>query len=435
MARVVVVGGGFGGLSAAARLAKLRHDVTLLEAGSVLGGRMRGHTIDGRTWQLSPDTVTLPGVLRDLFRKTGRPIESVLDLVKTHGRRHVFDDRLVLDLPLGNRGDQHDAVEAALDVDVWSPWVDSLADGWDVYRRTVLERLLDDRGDIDRETRRVLSARRPLTRLARKDMPDPRLRPLVLDGARLDGHTPSAAPSFVALEHYVERSFGRWRIDGGMPALADALTTRLQERQVEVRTGTRAHALELEAGRVTGVLVQDDVRVDADVVVWCASTWPTPLPEPRGLPAIPASRTLLVLGDDAPELPLDLFAHGDPPVHAWGDGTGLWTVAHHNAEDAVTALARVGVRIKDHVVERHDLTPMDLVRLGHWGWAWQGWTSIFDRPGVGRSQRYGDTLFMAGAHAHPGATIEEIGSATAAIAEAIGPAPRRPAGDQAVAGG
>ncbi|HET8960212.1 FAD-dependent oxidoreductase, partial [Nocardioides sp.] len=31
MARVVVVGGGFGGLAAAARLAKLGHDVTLTE--------------------------------------------------------------------------------------------------------------------------------------------------------------------------------------------------------------------------------------------------------------------------------------------------------------------------------------------------------------------------------------------------------------------
>ena len=88
------------------------------------------------------------------------------------------------------------------------------------------------------------------------------------------------------------------------------------------------------------------------------------------------------------------------------------------------ALARVGVRIKDHVVERHDLSPADLVRLGHWGWAWQGWTTMFDRPGVGLEQRLGDTLFMAGAHAHPGGTIEEIGSATATIAEAIGPAPR-----------
>src|SRR5687768_3234277 len=105
MARVVVVGGGFAGMSAAARLAKLRHDVTLLEATSTLGGRLRGHTINGTTWQLNADTVTLPGVLRDLFRKSGRPIERVVDLVHTAGRRHIFTDKSVLDLPLGSRAE------------------------------------------------------------------------------------------------------------------------------------------------------------------------------------------------------------------------------------------------------------------------------------------------------------------------------------------
>ena len=423
MAQVVVVGGGFAGLSAAARLAKLRHDVTLIEGSDALGGRLRGHTIDGRTWQLSPDTVTLPGVLRDLFRKSGRPIERVVDLVQVDGRRHVFADRSVLDLPMGNRGDQHEAVVEAFGVDEWSPWVDTLADPWDVLRRSVLERLLDGRDDIDRSTRRPLDVRRTLARLARKDLSDDRLREIVLDGVRLDGHHPPATPGFLAVEHYVERSFGRWRVDGGLPALADALVTRLEERQVDVRTGVRAHELEMSSDRVTGVATQDD-RLDAEVVVWCAPTWPAPLAPPPAMPAIPASRTLLTLDDEAPELPLDLIAHGDPPVRAWGDGSGQWTLAHHNAEDPVTALARVGVRVKDHVVERHDLSPTDLVRLGHWGWTWQGWTSLFDRPGVGTKQRFGGTLFMAGAHAHPGGTIEEIGSATAAIAEAIGPAPR-----------
>ncbi len=51
MANVVVVGGGFAGMSAAARLAKLRHDVTLLESSQSLGGRLNGMTVGGRTWQ------------------------------------------------------------------------------------------------------------------------------------------------------------------------------------------------------------------------------------------------------------------------------------------------------------------------------------------------------------------------------------------------
>ena len=142
------------------------------------------------------------------------------------------------------------------------------------------------------------------------------------------------------------------------------------------------------------------------------------------MPAIPASRTLLLLGVDAPELPHDLVFHGKPAVRLWSDGSSAVTVAHHNAEDPLTALKRAGLRLEEHVLERHDLGPADLVRMAHWGWAWQGWSTVTDRPSTDATRRFGDTLFMAGAHAHPGGTIEEIGMATAAIAERIGAAPR-----------
>ena len=75
MARVVVVGGGFGGLATAARLAKLGHDVTLARA----LGRPRRRAVLGRARTASPGT---PGrrsrccrrCVRDLFRKSGRPL-------------------------------------------------------------------------------------------------------------------------------------------------------------------------------------------------------------------------------------------------------------------------------------------------------------------------------------------------------------------------
>jgi UDP-galactopyranose mutase len=301
--------------------------------------------------------------------------------------------------------------------------VDSLADRWEVLRRTILERVVDGPDDLDRAARRTLDVRRSLGRLARKSAADVRFRAVLLDEVRLDGHWPAATPAFVVVQQYVERSFGRWRVEGGLPTLADALVARLEERKVDVRTGVLAHELAVAGKRVTGVRTQHD-QVDADAVVWCAPTWPAPLPEPPGIPAIPASRTLIRLDRDAPALPRDVIAHVDPPLRMWSDGSTRWTIAHQRAEDPVVALARVNVRIRDHVVEKHDLSPSDLVRLGHWGWTWQGWTTMFDRPGADRDRRYEGTLFMAGAHAHPGGTIEEIGMATAAIAEAIGAAPR-----------
>jgi phytoene dehydrogenase-like protein len=418
MANVVVVGGGFAGLSAAARLAKLRHDVTVLEAGDRVGGRLLGHVADGHTWPLDVDTVTLPGVFRDLFRKSGRPLEKVVDLVQVAGRRHVFKDGTVLDLPLGNRGDQHEAVTDVLGEDEWSPWVDQWADVWDTIRRTTLDEVFAGRSAVTRPVRKQLRPRRTIAALDR-EFRDERLAKIVLDPVRLAGQDRRTTPGLVAVGHYVERSFGRWRFDGGFPGLATALEKRLVERRVTVELGETAHELVREGGRFTGV-VTDRRTVPADVVVWCAPTWPAPLPRPRTLPVIPASRTLLTLSADAPAMADETLVHANPPIRLWTAGPDRWTLAHRSGEDPLDALARFGLDLRPFVVSRTDLTPSDLVSLGHPGWAWSTWTTAFDLPGVAPT----GGLHFAGAHAHPGPTPEAIGMATAAIAESVGLAPR-----------
>jgi phytoene desaturase len=60
--RVVVVGGGLGGLAAAALLGRAGHRVTLLEAGPWLGGKSRRVELDGQRIDTGPAIVTFPGV-------------------------------------------------------------------------------------------------------------------------------------------------------------------------------------------------------------------------------------------------------------------------------------------------------------------------------------------------------------------------------------
>ncbi|MGH1562667.1 phytoene desaturase family protein [Mumia sp. DW29H23] len=433
MADVVVVGGGFAGISAAVRIAKMRHRVVLLEAGDRLGGQLAPYETDGWSFDHGLSELTLPATVRDLFKKSGRPLDRVLDLEPLPvARRHVLDRDLVLDLPAGSRGAQTDAIDAVLGPgkgERWTRWLDAFDDVWEVLRRVALGRPLVGRGDFDREQWRTLRPRLSLDRAARRGLRDPYLRALVLDRHRLDGQQPRSMPAFLGAYDLVERSFGRWRVAGGTTALLAALERRLEERRVDVRLGTRAHDV-TGSDAVDGV-VTDDGHLPAEVVVWAAPVGPGGRRETDALPRVPSSRTYLGLGPYAPRLAQETVVHGTPvrimpsATHT-GDGQA-WTVEHVGAEDPLVTLRRAGIDVGDHVAYREDVSAVDLVRRhgARDGWQWSGWRTAFQVPGVGQAR---SGYLRVGVNAHPGASTELVALGTAAAAETLRPGASTPAG-------
>ena len=434
-ARVVVVGGGFAGMAAAARLAKLGHRVTLLEVDDELGGSLRPVRHAGLVWDRAATTMTLPAVVRDLFRKSGRPLEAELELrACTPGRRHVFGDGTTLDLPLGSRGRQHRALEAALGATAATSWtarLDSLTPVWEVVRKQTLEVPFAGPAAVTAELRRTLRPRRRLATAARSLGRDRRLRALLVDRYRLAGQDPRRLPGFMAVVHHVERGFGRWQPVGGLAALVPVLERRLETRGVDVRLGTGALDVGHSDGRVRAVSTVSGDSLGADVVVWTAprrpgvlATMGTAVPPP----AVPAARTYLGLRGDPPDLPAETLLHGDPLVlvrtgAVGANGDRAWSVEHQQGrEDVLTTMARRGVDVRSQVVARVAMSPTQVVSAhggSPAGMLWQGWRSGLERP-VPRTRI--DGLYLIGADVHPGPGIVNAGLAAAQVAAAVGSA-------------
>jgi UDP-galactopyranose mutase len=433
---VVVVGGGFGGMSAAARLAKLGHEVTLLERSDHLGGALSTVEQDGFAWDAGPSSTLLPAVVRDLFRKSGRPLEREVDLQALDlVREHRFEDGTSLRLPGGSRAAQLDAFDR-LGPGLGQQWVDHVAsygDMWELLRKEWYERPFDP--DVaPRELTALLGRRESLHRRLRRALRDERLRLVAGHRLVMDGHDLRDAPVLAGIDVYLEQRFGAWTVPGGLAALGTAMADRLALRGVTVLTGTSATDLVVRDGRVAAVQVAAG-EVDAEQVVVAI--------DPRRLPALAAyvRRTVPALppvvchvglegtAEELPDLPHEVALHGDPllVVRTGGrapDGSAAWTVLARGriAEDVLVALARRGIDVRRRVVTRVDRTPRDLVEA--WGGSphgvqWQGPRSARTRLGP-RTPIPG--VLTAGAHATTGSGLPFTGLSAALVAEVVGSA-------------
>ncbi|MBT8468544.1 MAG: NAD(P)-binding protein, partial [Deltaproteobacteria bacterium] len=70
--QAIVIGAGFGGLAAAARLRARGHQVTILEAGGQPGGRGRAFESEGFHFDAGPTVITAPYLFDELFELFGK---------------------------------------------------------------------------------------------------------------------------------------------------------------------------------------------------------------------------------------------------------------------------------------------------------------------------------------------------------------------------
>ncbi len=433
MARVAVVGGGLGGIAAAVRLAKIGHEVSLFEARAELGGALGSHTRDGYTWDAGPTATALPGAVRDLFRKSGRPLDREIDLVAVEEfREHRFDDDSRVVLRAG-RAPQEEALRDAFGERVaaqWLAWTEASHEPWEVVRKEYLERpwALDL---VDRSVRDLLFTRETLHRRVKRSLKDPRLRVIALHHAVQGGHDPRNVPAWWGVLDYVEQKFGVWTVPGGLGRLTEVLTKRLRERRVEVHLDTAVTDVAVRDGRAVGVTTASGEH-GAEIVVCAVDPRRLPALAPlvaRTMPALPPVVCHLGLAGTAPDLPAEIVFHRDPTIVVRRSGSGpdggvgaTLLARGRISEDPVTALARYGLDLRPHVVTRIDENPRELVERLHgspYGVAWQGRRTLTDRlstrtpvPGV----------FAGGAHAAPGAGVPFVALSSALLAQEVGPA-------------
>jgi phytoene desaturase len=470
--RIVVVGAGVGGLTAAARLAAAGHRVTVLEASGEAGGKLGRYARDGYAFDTGPSLLTLPELFADLELDL-EPLDPVV--------RHVFADGTVLD-----SSSSHDVflsrIAAALSpaaADDWDRLWRRAARIWDASWASVLQRPVDSPLSLAALAWRLgdlaaIAPGRSLRGLGRRYLRDPRLRTLLDRYATYTGADPRRAPAALAAIPYAELAFGGWYVRGGLHGIAAALLARCRALGAAVEFGAPVASVSVAGGRVDGVVLASGRRVVADVVVSdvdALTLYRDLLPTPSRLARL-ADRSLagfvLLLGvrgttgalahhtvffppdydaefdavfGGRPSADPTVFVTraADPAVHP--DGHEAWFVLvnaprHGRAATAVDwrrpgladtygahvldVLARRGLEVRDRLVFCETRTPADLaVATGAPGGAIYGTAGGLLRP---PNRGPVDGLFLVGGSTHPGGGLPMVTLSARIVADRIGPA-------------
>jgi phytoene desaturase len=266
MSRIVVIGAGVGGLTAAIRLAATGHDVVVHEQSTVAGGKLATYERDGFRFDTGPSLLTLPQAFDGLG--IDLPLERLDPVV-----RHIFPDGTVLDSTSDASAfaERIGRVLGARGATDWSRFWRRAERIWAASWRSVLRRPVRPAtlaalswrvGDLT-----AIAPGRSLRALGRQYLHDRRLRMMLDRYATYTGADPRRAPAALAAVPYAELTFGGWYLPGGLGTLASALVARCRALHVPIELSSPVAGICVSGGRVSGVRLATGAVAPADVVV------------------------------------------------------------------------------------------------------------------------------------------------------------------------
>lgn len=271
--KVVIVGAGLGGLSAALRLAGAGRDVTILERESVPGGR-NGLLLDqGYRFDTGPTVLTMPSLIEDALNCVGEKLSDWLELIPLRPLyRAFYHDGSQLDVfPDTNEMEAEIArVISPAEALGYRRYVDFVTKLYKYEMNDFIDRNIDSPLQLLTPNLARLIAIGGFRRLAPKVsqyLKDPRTQKVYSFQAMYAGVSPQQALAIYAVIAYMDSVNGVFFPKGGMHAVPRALAGAAEKHGVKIRYSTTVRSVATQNGRATGVITDTGEHVAADVVV------------------------------------------------------------------------------------------------------------------------------------------------------------------------
>lgn len=270
--KVIVIGAGFAGLSAATTLAQQGFDVTLLEKNKELGGRARKLEIDGFTFDMGPSWYWMPDVFENYFSQFNTTVAQHYDLIRLDPSYAVFFSKEeVMRIP-ANLDEFYQLFEkhepgSSIQLKKF------LADAKYKYEVSMSDFVHKPSLSIfEFVDLRILNAAlkmdlfKSISKYIHKHFKNQQLIQLLEFPVLFLGAKPNETPALYSMMNYADIVLGTWYPMGGMFKIVEAMVKVAQQQGVKIKSGEVVSKINVENGRAKSV-VSNGITHEADVII------------------------------------------------------------------------------------------------------------------------------------------------------------------------
>ena len=270
--KIVVIGSGFSGLSAAAALANMGYQVDVYEKNATPGGRARNFKEAGFTFDMGPTWYWLPDVFEEYFERFNKKVSEMYQLVRLDPSYRVyFGPGDFIDVPAGM-----DAIYRLFEE--WEPGSSKrlkkfMEDARYKYqlgmKKLVYKPSLSYFEFLEPWLLRGIvhgDFLRSVSKVVRKNFRNMRLVRILEFPVIFLGATPWKTPSLYTLMNFADMGMGTWYPMGGMYSVVEAMVRLAEEQGAVFHYNAPVERILSRNGKAYGVRINGDI-IEADLIL------------------------------------------------------------------------------------------------------------------------------------------------------------------------
>lgn len=270
---VVIIGGGFGGLSAASLLAKQGLKVTLVEKNKDLGGRARVWKKDGFSFDMGPSWYLMPEVYEKFFEQFGKKPSDYYELKRLDpSYRIFFGPNETVDISTDPKENEKlfDSIEEK-GGEKFKKYLEVSKYQYDISMEHFIYRDYPNLFSFfNKELLKAgpkLKVFENMEKYVNRFFTSDRAKKILLYNIVFLGGSPKITPAIYTVMAHADFNLGVWYPFGGFSVIVQAMTQLAKELGVTIKTNTSVKKIQLNRSGLAEKVITDKGEIPADIVL------------------------------------------------------------------------------------------------------------------------------------------------------------------------